>query len=318
MAQTNNTAIVMDLDLTLTEAFCEVPIFEKYGYDEAKFWAKVRAEQDKRVRNLEQQLEASRQRTQFKGLFSADSKVGIETVYSDVLIDLIQNGEFKGLTVEKLEKLGKEIKFHPGVPEFMPELRKYMRSEKNWAKHNIDVEFYIISCGVGPIIRGSKIAPHLADIFAFEFEENENGICKATNTISYAEKPKYLYKINKGPEFDENDKVPEESRRIDKRNIIYLGDGQSDTQAFRTISTMAGDGIKPINTLAIYRNKNGSFAEATKLFEAGRVYNIGPADYNPQSHTMNLLREMLKTIANRTVSEIEEKIRRGVIGRPQI
>src|SRR5208282_315566 len=71
-----------------------------------------------------------------------------------------------------LRELGAELTFYPGLPEFFPLSRAWVREKPDYQKHEIQLEHYIVSTGLAEMIRGSVIAKHADGIWACEFIEN--------------------------------------------------------------------------------------------------------------------------------------------------
>ncbi len=292
MARTNNIALVFDFDLTLTKDYSQTPIFEFYNYVPRKFWGTTNKEYKRRIKKLEERPQV--------GIFGPRQTLCYETTYADVLVDFVQRGIFPGLTLDKLGELGSKIEFHPGVLEFFKESKELVKNNKRWKEYNIGLEFYVISCAIREMIAGSKIAEYLTGLFATEFIENEKGISLAIHKMSYTEKTKYLYQINKGPEFNENAYVPHHLRRITKKNINHIGDGQSDVPCSTTVRKMGGKRygiIKPSN--------EEFFKEAPELKKEGRFDEIGPPDYRNGSKTRKFLDQIIVDDAERTADEID-------------
>lgn len=291
----NIIAILYDCDLTLTPEYTEVPIFKKYNYPTKQFWDDCDKEFDRQKKQLDGRKQI--------GDFKRSESICYETTYAHLLVKYTQSGKFPGLTLDKLLELGKEIKFHPGVPEFMKELsNEFIKNKKEWIKHHISVEHYVLSCAIAEMLIGSKIAPYLSGLFATEFNENEKGI-NIFHGITYLGKTKFIYKINKGSGINEDCYIPQELRRIHGKNMIYIGDGQSDIPCFATITDKAG------KAFAVYQENNEkSRQEAYNLEKIGRVKSIGPADYSKGSHTRYYLEQMISDIADNIVKETEEKI----------
>jgi len=59
------------------------------------------------------------------------------------------------------------------------------------------VEFYIVSGGLEEVIRGSGIARHFSGIWGCNFAEEGGCIRHIKNTITFTEKTKALFAINK-------------------------------------------------------------------------------------------------------------------------
>lgn len=291
----NIIALLYDCDLTLTPNYTEGPIFKKYGYNGDNFWKECGEESERQKKQLDDEPQ--------EGYFKRSENICDETTYAHLLVKYAQEGKFPGLTLKELLRLGSEIEFHPGVPEFMGELsREFIKSKEDWVKHNISVEHYVLSCAIAQMLIGSKLSGHLSGLFATEFNENEKGI-NIFHGITYLGKTKFIYKINKGPGIDENCSIPTDLRRIPGQNMIYIGDGQSDVPCFATIIDKAG------KAFAVYRENNKkSIEEVYNLEKIGRVKAVGPADYRKGSHTRIYLEQMIAEIADDIVEKTEAKI----------
>lgn len=84
----------------------------------------------------------------------------------------MRSGIVKGLTNVALEELGKELVFNPGLPKFFKSLQKLVTLKADYKKNEIQLEHYIISTGLAAMIRGSKIAPFVENIYGCEFIED--------------------------------------------------------------------------------------------------------------------------------------------------
>ncbi len=294
MAKTNHIAIVFDFDLTLTKEISEEPIFRFYHHNGEQFWQHVLDKHNKWKEEIQKRGK--------QGIFNTDSVLCEDTTYTHVLIDHVRNNEFPGLTLNRLRKLGKEIKFHKGVPGFMKELKTFVKKNKEWQKYNIDVEFYVVSAGIQEMIRGSVISPYLSGIFATQFSEDEKGIKEAIHVISHTQKTRFLHMISKGPDKGLNEHVPNKERRIDKRNFIYVGDGATDIPCFSNIKDMGG-----VN-LGVYYDKK-SLEAMNELLRQKRIHAVYPADYSKNSSTIKYLKKVIAQIAYRVVIENESRVK---------
>jgi hypothetical protein len=148
------------------------------------------------------------------------------------------------LTNEKLRGIGAGLSFYDGLPDLFADIQAIA------GEHRISrpaVEFYIVSGGLEEVIRGSKIAEHFTAFWGCRFEEEGGKIRRIRNAISFTEKTKYLYAINKGIENDVrrdqyavNRAVALENRRVPMSNMIYVGDGLTDVPCFSLIQHFGG------------------------------------------------------------------------------
>lgn len=148
---------------------------------------------------------------------------------------------------DDLRKLGEKVHLFPGVPDLFQRLSSFVNKRKDFQEAFIGIEFYIISGGFEEIIRGNPVANEMKDIFGCTFYERR-GRLVPKSTVTFTEKTKFLYAINKGISGAElrrdpyrvNDVIAENERRITFKNMIYVGDGPTDIPCFSTIQKSGG------------------------------------------------------------------------------
>ena len=221
------------------------------------------------------------------------------------MLSLMRDGRIKQNTNQKLAEFGKEIEPFPGVPDFVSQLQKKFTGGK-YSKACIKLEAYIISSGIEDLIRGTKFAKAFTGIFGSKFYEDKtsNRIESIKSTITFTEKTKFLYAINKGISgeslrsnpFLVNNRVKKYGRRIPFNNMIYLGDSTGDVPCFSAVKHFGGDGIGILT-----RNK---ISRGYKLAKERRS-TVGPysPDYKKGSDLRMVLDEMVKGIAYRILDE---------------
>ncbi|HLD56668.1 MAG TPA: hypothetical protein VJA47_00065 [archaeon] len=323
----NVIAIVCDLDHTLVPRDSEYPIFDHFGISEDAFWKDVNsrhvASKDTRKKQLEQEEEK----------FPVDIRVPVsqeradissELVYANVILEYVRKGIFKGLNRNLLRELGKKIDFFPGVPDFIQEIKEMVKSNPAWNKHDIKVEFYIVSSALADMIRGSKISKFCDGIFATEIfpkfgDDQVNGeIDHISFSVSYTEKTRFIHMIHKGFDVSVNDFVPANLRRVRGDCIIYIGDGLTDVPPMATTNHLGGKSI------AVYNDSPGDpktekrFQDAVTLRDHGRVFNFGPADFRQGQQTRKTLELLVQKAANRIAEDIEKSVKEGTGRSPRL
>lgn len=299
----NIIACVWDFDKTLIPGYMQTPLFERYGIDENLFWNEV---------NSLPEVYAKR------GL-----RVSADTIYLNHLLSYVKNGPLRGLTNEKLVELGAELEFCHGLPEFFGELSKIPLSDE-FSQYDFRLEHYIISTGLTHVVRGSKIAPFVEDIFACEFIESplppyfsrqtelflplEPEITQIGMVVDNTIKTRYIFEINKGsnknPAIEVNSALPHEDRRVPIDQMIYVADGPSDVPVFAVLKQWGG------RTYAVYDPDNEKeFKQTCRLVETGRVHNNGPADYRSSSPTSQWLKHKVLEISREMVLKRENALR---------
>lgn len=299
----NIIACVWDFDQTLIPGYMQAPIFQHYNIDEKLFWHEV---------NQLPEIYKKRGVT-----------VSKDTVYLNHLLSYIKNGPLKGFNNQKLRELGQNLSFYQGLPDFFKDLQTFIDLNNDYKRHDIILEHYIISTGLAEMIRGSKIAPFVENIYGCEFIENPlpPGFSTqkdflATHVFEISQigvmvdntiKTRFIFEINKGsnkhPTIDVNAKMHPEDRRIPINNMIYIADGPSDIPVFAVIKDHGG------KTYAVYDPKNpDEFAQNDRLLQSGRIHAYGPADYCSTSSTAMWIKMHITEIAKRIVKEKEEAL----------
>ena len=280
------------------------PLFRHFGIDEAAFWDEVDGLED---------WYTSR---------GADL-IAKDRLYLDHILTYVREGRMPGLSNDLLRRLGSEMTFYQGIPDYLELVRKSVESEPRFAEHQIKVEHYIVSTGLRQMILGSAIAPFVDDVWACEFTElvappdyrDQQGrlfspdgeIRQLIYTIDNTTKTRALFEINKGSNknstIDVNAKMAREDRRVPFQNMIYIADGPSDVPVFSVVEANGG------RTYAVYRpGSQGEFEQAARLLEQDRVDAFGEADYSESSHTAMWLTHAAQGIARRIVNDREETL----------
>lgn len=294
----NIVACIWDFDKTLIPGYMQQPLFEKYGINEKKFWDEVNAMPDA--------YEA-------KGV-----KVSPDTIYLNHLLTYVRSGKLKGLTNDILTDLGKELIFNPGLPEFFKTLQTLVSSKKEYAKHDIRLEHYVISTGIAAMIRGSIVAPYMEEIYGCEFIEDpfqpnylkqqdldidpHREISQLGVVIDNTIKTRYIFEINKGcnknPEISVNSKISYHDRRVPFANMIYIADGPSDIPVFSVVKKSGG------KAFAVYNpDSPEEFAQNDRLLQNNRIHAYGPTDFSEHSNTAMWLKMHVSSICDRIVEE---------------
>lgn len=183
-------------------------------------------------------------------------------------------------TKEYLRSTGKDIRFFKGVQNWFERINQYGESI------GVNIEHYIISCGIKEIIDGCSISDQFKRIFACQYYFDENGDAIWPKiAINYTQKTQYIFRISKGV-FDEtenkkvNDKMKD--RVIPYQNMIYFGDGITDVPCMTFVKKQGGTSI------AVY--PKGQKNKVTGLLLDDRVNYISPADYQEGSDLDSLIK----------------------------
>lgn len=205
----------------------------------------------------------------------------------------------KRLTQEVFQAWGRALQPYPGVNSVFRRLREVLKT----VNRNVQLEFYVVSSGVGEVLRGNKIAREFKDIFACEFAYNHRSEINAVkNVVSFTDKTRFLFQITKGivgaqaraNPFLVNRLVPEQELHVPFRQMIYVGDGFTDVPCFSLVQKNGGVAI------GVYdRSSRERWGKAWGLTEEKRVSNLVAADYRKQSGLDDALNIALENIAKK-------------------
>ena len=278
--------MLYDCDLTLTSEYMQEPIFRKFGIKGDDFW---------------KENDALIAQAKGRGISYDD-----ECAYLNLMLRYVREGKFPGLSNSLLQQLGAELPLFPGLPEFFGRISAVVEQEP-YQKHHLTVEHYVISSGLGMMIEGSLLGPHLKGIYASEFEENDGVVAEIARTVGHLKKTEYLYMVNKGcnvnPAIDINGTLAEEARRVPFHNMIYVGDGPTDVPCFSTVNKGGG------TCFSVYDpTKRRSFKHAYTLRKQGRVFDFGEADFSEGSHISRSIQYTIEQVADRIVREREQTL----------
>ena len=297
----NIIAVIWDFDKTLVDGYMQDPIFEEYGVDATAFWREVESLPEKYMRE--------------QGV-----KVNKDTIYLNQFIRYAKEGKFPGLNNAKLKTFGSKLKLYPGIPEVFRNTKQIALENPEYQKYEIKVEHYIVSTGMTPIIEGSAVIDYVDGIWGcdlIEAGEGENRIISELGyTIDNTSKTRAIFEINKGsnihPEIDVNAAMPEEARRVQFKNMIYIADGPSDIPAFSLVHANGG------STFAIYpKGDQKAFKQVEALRASGRIDTYAEADYTEGSHSYMWISSKIKECADRICREEQTKIKETIKDAPK-
>ena len=200
---------------------------------------------------------------------------------------------------EKLAEYGARVKLFDGVEDWFERIRAYGKTR------NVIVEHYIISSGLKEMIEGTKMARAGAfeKIYASSFYFNDRGVAKwPAQVINYTSKTQFLFRIEKGV-LDINDPgvnayfSPEEIR-VPFRNLVYIGDSDTDIPCMKLVNTYGG------HSIGVYDPATQNKKKVYKMMHDKRIRYYAPADYTERSELDLLVKAIIdKTAANEILED---------------
>jgi phosphoserine phosphatase len=215
------------------------------------------------------------------------------------LIQLSNASPSTTITRDKLIQFAKQLKFHRGVTRIFDLLREHLAK----THPEIGIEFYLISSGIGEIVRNTKIAKQFTDIWASEFIYNDDGTIKfPKKVVSFTDKTRYIFQISKGiigeasrgNPYGVNKRVAYKDFRIKLEHMIFVGDGLTDVPCFSLIRRYNGVAI------AVYdKHRKDRWGKAWNFIEDGRVSSLLSANYTAHSDLSSTLMMAVESIARK-------------------
>lgn len=152
------------------------------------------------------------------------------------------------------------------------------------------------------MIEGTSVAKKGAfkKIYASSFYYNADGVAVwPAQVVNYTNKTQFLFRIEKGVldinDDGVNDSFPPDELRIPFRNMIYIGDSDTDVPCMKLVSSHGGYSI------GVYSEKSEDpakdKAKVYKMMRDNRIRYFAPANYSDGSD----LDMLVKTIIDRTV-----------------
>lgn len=265
-------AICYDFDKTLTPDDMQAQGFiQSVGYDVSSFWEKSNALAE-----------------------NNDMDQNLAYMYT-----MLHESEGKVLfTKDKLIEYGSKIQLFPGVEDWFKRIKNYAYDK------GVILEHYIISSGLKEMIEGTKVSKFFEKIYASSFYYNENNVAVwPAQVVNYTNKTQFLFRIEKGTldvnDSGINDYFPPENIRIPFRNIIYIGDSDTDIPCMKLVNVNGG------HSIGVYNPNTKKKEKVYKMMHDNRIKYFAPADYTDSSD----LDKLVKAIIDRTYyNEVLENI----------
>ena len=202
-------------------------------------------------------------------------------------------------TRKTLEEYGSKVQLFPGVEEWFERIRSF------GTKHDVIVEHYIISSGLKEMIEGTSMAKAGAfeKIYASSFMFDNRGVAQwPAQAINYTNKTQFLFRIEKGT-LDVNDPsvneyFPPEEIRVPFRNMVYIGDSDTDIPCMKLVNAYGGYSI------GVFNNDTLDKTKVYKMLHDNRIKYFAPADYTEDSELDHLVKSIIiRTASNEALEE---------------
>jgi phosphoglycolate phosphatase-like HAD superfamily hydrolase len=187
------------------------------------------------------------------------------------------------------------IEPYPGVMEMFERLRESAEKECR----GVTLDFTILSAGFVNVIIKTELAKCFDRVWGSDFHHDESGAAVfVKRTVTHPEKALYLEALSKGLGVEGANAPEGVGRRVDEKDMrfpvdqmIYVGDGGSDLDAFAFTESHGG--------LAIAVAKDGKFAPEDKMFDGQKIENLAPPDFSEGGEMLRSLQFAVRSAAGR-------------------
>ena len=173
-----------------------------------------------------------------------------------------------------MEDYGSKVRLFPGVEDWFDRIKKYGK------RQGVIVEHYIISSGLKEMIEGTSVAKKgsFEKIYASSFYYNDHGVAEwPAQVINYTNETQFLFRIEKGVldinDSGVNDPFAPDEIRVPFRNMIYIGDSDTDIPCMKVVNSRGGYAI------GVYSSETKDKTKVRKMIRDGRVKYYAEADY---------------------------------------
>ncbi len=272
-------AICYDFDKTLSPDDMQAQGYiQSVGYDPEEFWRQSNA-------------------------LAAANDMDQNLAYMYMMVDKAHG--IHDFTRKTLQEYGAKVGLFPGVREWFERIRAY------GAAHGVIVEHYIISSGLKEMIEGTQMAKEGAfeRIYASSFYFGEDGVVKwPAQAVNYTNKTQFLFRIQKGVlnvnDPAVNDSFPPDTLRVPFRNMVYIGDSDTDIPCMRLVNSSGGQSI------GVYNPATGEKEKVHSMIIENRIRNLSPDSYTDGGELDTLVKAIIeRTAANEKLEDFHYRCR---------
>lgn len=128
-------------------------------------------------------------------------------------------------------------------------------------------------------------------------------LCGPAQVVNYTNKTQFLFRIEKGVldinDLGVNEAFAPEDIRVPFRNMIYIGDSDTDIPCMKLVNTYGGHSIGVYNAETLDKTK------VYKMMREGRIRYYAPADYSEGTELDVLVKAIIdRTVANEKLEEL--------------
>ena len=211
-------------------------------------------------------------------------------------------------TKATLEEYGSKVRLFDGVEDWFDRINQF------GLEHGVQVEHYIISCGLKEMINGTSLAKNkvFKAVYASSFYYDENGAALwPCQVINYTNKTQFLFRISKGvldlSDQSVNEFFERQQMRVPFKNMIYIGDSDTDVPCMKLINSYNG------HSVGVFDPHSNDKSKVYKMLRDGRIKYYAPADYTENSELDKLIKAIIcNTVTNNRLENISSKCKEEI------
>lgn len=198
---------------------------------------------------------------------------------------------------ETLRDEGSKVKLFLGVKTWFDRINEYGTAK------DVIVEHYIISSGLKEMIEGTEVAKHFKKIYASSFYYDDRGEAVwPAQVINYTNKTQFLFRIVKGVLDINNQEVNSHFEanqyHIPFRNMVYIGDSDTDIPCMKLVNVNGG------HSIGVYNAETKDKSKVFRMLDEDRIKYFAQADYTAGSKLEKLVKQIIdRTIANEKLED---------------
>ncbi len=193
---------------------------------------------------------------------------------------------------KSLAEYGSKVKLFPGVDTWFERIKEYGE------RCGVEVEHYIISSGLKEMIEGTSIAKKgvFKKIYASSFYFDARGVARwPAQVVNYTSKTQFLFRIEKGVldinDSGVNDYFAPEHMRVPFRNMVYIGDSDTDIPCMKLVNTYGG------HSIGVYNPATQDKTKVYKMMNDNRIRYYASADYSGGQELEQLVKNIIEKTA---------------------
>lgn len=201
-------------------------------------------------------------------------------------------------TKDTLHKDGSKVQLFPGVSTWFDRINEYGKNK------GVIVEHYIISSGLKEMIEGTEVADKFKKIYASSFYFDSDGVAVwPAQVVNYTNKTQFLFRIEKGV-LDINDQgvnsfFEPNQYRVPFRNMVYIGDSDTDIPCMKLVNINGG------HSIGVYNSETKDKSKVFRMLDENRIKYFVAADYTEGSKLEQLVHQIIdRTITNEILEEV--------------